>query len=71
MQYNSESDGYIRISLINLTGVKVADLFSGFANAGANNYNFNLTNYGLAAGVYTLQIESGGNITTQKLVIAK
>lgn len=71
LQYNRETGGDVRISLINLTGAKVADLFSGLANAGANNYNFNLANYGLAAGVYTLQIESGGNITTQKVVIAR
>ena len=61
----------LRINLISLTGDIVADLYSGLVNEGLNNYKFNLSKFGLMAGVYTIQIESGGNITSQKLVIAK
>lgn len=71
LEYESKTDGEVKISLIDLTGVNIADLYTGFANTGNNIYNFSLAKYGLISGLYTLQIQSIGSIITQKVIIVR
>jgi len=71
LQYTSEFGGEIKVSLFNLTGVKIADLQTGMANLGVNNFNFNISNLGLAAGVYSIRIDNSKSTISQMIVVAR
>lgn len=58
---------YLSVTLFNLNGQKVAELFSGNANAGG--LNLNLTTANLATGVYSVMVKRENTIFARKLII--
>lgn len=57
----------LSVSLYSLSGRKVAELFKGATNAGA--LNLNLTNNGLATGIYSVVIKTSNTLFVRKLII--
>ena len=61
--------GEATLTLYNILGERVAQLFTGPQPAGSGSLNWNAT--GLAGGVYFLQLQQGNNLTTEKIMLLK
>lgn len=59
------------VTLYDIEGNRVAVLFEGTADAGANTVSFNADDFNLIPGVYFYTLKSGNINTTKKMVIAE
>ena len=66
---NKIETGAIDMYLVDMSGRKVMNLFSGSVNAGTNNFEFNTS--GLNSGTYVIVAQVNGSIAKLPVVIAK
>jgi hypothetical protein len=59
----------MNISVFDINGRLVDELFSGYSDAGHNSVNWDASNN--TSGVYLVKFISGNNIHTQKLMLVK
>lgn len=67
-------DGPANLSVFDIRGRRVADLFNGHATAGLNTVSWNGTDLSgrrMASGVYLLSLTTGEGVVTEKVLLAK
>ncbi len=69
VKYHNESAGNVRISLVNMNGINVAELSNGHKSYGNQQDNFLLGN--INSGMYILKIETASGVFAKKLLIQK
>ena len=61
---------FISVSIYNINGQRISEVYSGYLNAGLNKMSWDAENY--ASGVYFLNVESKGQLlSTQKISLLK
>jgi len=68
VRFSLDKSSEINISLYDLQGKLIRDLFSGFRNAGSNEFSFDTSEY--PAGNYMLRISDGTTLSVQNLCIS-
>ncbi len=71
INYKSKSSSPISISLYNINGAKITNIFVGKQTIGSNTVSYNLTNHNLSNGTYIVQLQSGNDVVTKKFVVVK
>ena len=66
---NSEESQQVQVTLTDISGKTVAELFNGMSNSGATSVHWSVNN--LQAGLYTLVIRTENNVSTVKCLISK
>jgi hypothetical protein len=59
----------VNLTLFDVVGKQVANLFSGETNSGMFTKNYSADQLGIAAGTYTVRIQVGEGVLTQKVLI--
>ncbi|MEI6577067.1 MAG: T9SS type A sorting domain-containing protein [Bacteroidota bacterium] len=71
VRMNSLQSEYVNISLWNITGQKIKDLYQGNIRSGENLLNFSLDENSFPSGLYFLKIEKGNLVNSFKLLIER
>lgn len=72
IQFQMVKKSYIKITLFNVIGKHIAELFSGPKDIGSHKLNINFNNLGLSSGIYFLKVRTGtGQSETIKLAFIK
>jgi len=66
VNFDLETAGHLTVTLNNILGQELFEIFSGFANAGNFTQTFSME--ALPIGVYYLRILHNGNVTVEKVV---
>lgn len=61
--------GYVKLTIYNTLGQKIATLVNGIREAGTHNISFNGSN--LESGIYFYKLESGNFVQVQKMILLK
>jgi len=61
--------GYITLSIYDIQGREIVDLYDGWHSSGSHSVIFNAS--GLSSGVYFAVLNAGGTLTSQKLLLLK
>ena len=69
LSYTIPGNGYLRISIYDLTGRLVESLYGDYAAAGQHTINWNADMY--SSGVYLAQFKYKNTLKTQKLMLMK
>jgi len=69
MDVNQSSGGDVRISLFNLTGTEVANIYEGYLPKGKHRFSFDNSSHKLPKGLYILQLQNDFQISSQKMMI--
>lgn len=69
LTYQLEEPGKVSITIINILGKEVANIFDGFKNTGFHKLEINSNH--LNSGLYFLAINSGNKTSVQKIVVTK
>ena len=69
INYSLPKAGYVKLTVYNILGSKVATLVDGHKSAGNFSVQFNGSN--LASGIYLYRLESGSYNATKKLILLK
>lgn len=69
IKFTIPEKSYVKLSVYNLIGQKVADLINSELNAGEYTVTFNAN--GLSSGVYIYRLESGNFVSTKKMILMK
>ena len=67
--YSLSEPSYAEVSVFNILGERIEELFKGWNLEGKHELNFNATN--LNSGIYFCSIVAGGNITVVKMLLIK
>jgi len=67
--YHLSEDSQVRLSVYNISGVKVADLDSGFKERGTHTVTFEAGNF--ASGVYFYRLQTGSIVQIRKMLLIK
>ncbi len=62
-------DGYVKLSVYNIKGQEVDNIFEGYQDAGYHSYTWNASNF--ASGIYYFHLIEGQNVSTAKAVFVK
>ncbi|WNH07947.1 T9SS type A sorting domain-containing protein [Thalassobellus suaedae] len=69
LTYQLEEPGKVSITIINILGKEVANIFDGFKNTGFHKLEINSNH--LNSGLFFLAINSGNKTSVQKIVVTK
>jgi cytochrome c peroxidase len=69
LQFSLDTSMYVRVRVFDAAGRQVAVLHDGWTNAGNHRVPFQAT--GLASGIYYVQMNAGGRVSTAKAVLVK
>lgn len=69
MTYNLAKSGEVTVNVFDYTGKLVATPYKSYETAGHHTANFYASNHNLAAGMYMMQVTSGNEVFTGKLII--
>ncbi len=69
IRFETAEKNYTKVSIYNITGQKIKDLFEGELEAGSYNFSWNASN--LSSGMYLIQTISGSYIKTVKALLVK
>ena len=62
-------DGYVKLSVYNIKGQEVDNIFEGYQDAGYHSYTWNASNF--ASGIYYFHLIEGQNVSTAKGIFIK
>lgn len=74
IDFNVSSNRDVKITIYNVLGEKVIDLFNGLANEGLNTITWNgrdSKNYICSSGVYIITIKNGSKVEAKKMILLK
>lgn len=71
INFSLRQQGRVRLTLYNVLGDKVAELFDGLLPAGNHSHSLNAEELGLSSGVYFYTLTANGYTATRKLVFVK
>jgi hypothetical protein len=66
LQFSIDGSQKVNIDIHNILGVKIDNIYEGYAQNGVNNINYKTT--GLSPGIYIIKLQSGCNIKFQKII---
>lgn len=69
IEYSIPERSFVRLSVYNVIGTKVADLVEGYREKGIYRYTFDATN--LSSGIYIYKLETSKTILSRKMVVIK
>lgn len=69
IEYTVPNDGQVELAVFNLSGQKVATLFSGATSAGIHRVNWDGSS--IATGMYFYRLQMGNQILTRKMLLMK
>ncbi|MGK9476081.1 T9SS type A sorting domain-containing protein [Melioribacter sp. OK-6-Me] len=69
IDFSIKKAGYVKLSVYDLLGREVANLYKGILNAGMHSINFDAT--GIASGVYFYRLDFDGKSITKKMLISR
>jgi len=69
ISYHFPQDGYVRLTVYNLTGQTIADLVNSRKSAGIYQINFN--GQALSAGIYLVRLQFGSQVLSRKILLFK
>ena len=69
ISYNLENDGFVNLTVYDLSGREVATLVNGHLNAGPHEVTFDAT--GLTSGIYFYKLTAGEYSSMHKMVLMK
>lgn len=69
IEYTVPNDGQVELSIFNLSGQRIATLFSGNATAGAHRVNWDGS--AIATGMYFYRLQMGNQVLTRKMLLMK
>ncbi len=69
INYSLKESGNVKLTIFDVLGRKVIDLYNGFMEKGNHSITFNASN--LSSGIYLYRIESGSFVKTKKMILLK
>ena len=69
LSYDVEKAGNLRISVFNILGQEVAELYNDYQSFGSHSLIWNASN--MASGVYYINLELNGQSETSKVMLIK
>jgi thiol-disulfide isomerase/thioredoxin len=69
--FTLDQAGDVNISVFDISGRNVQQLFNGFQTVGSHTVSFNAGNADLMSGVYYLKLTAGSNVASQKVLYLK
>ncbi len=73
IRFSLPQSGDVKLTVYNIIGEMVVQLFNGFKEAGIHTFNFNAesTNGGLNSGFYIYKLEANGLVQSRKMILLK
>jgi len=71
ISYQLPESGHLSLKLFDILGNEVAELVSGYHEAGYYEYKLSTENYNLSCGIYYYTLESGNYFATKKMLLMK
>ena len=69
VSFSLPSDGHVKLSVYDIRGQEVAEIFEGSQSVGNHSYTWNASD--LSSGVYYVRLQSGNMVTSQKALLVK
>lgn len=69
INFDIPSDGFVKISVYDVSGKEIKNLVNEFKSAGY--YSVNFDGSGFSGGIYFTRLEAGNNISVQKMILVK
>ena len=69
ISFSVPNDGFVELMAFDITGKKVASIFTGYQSIGMHSYTWDASNYG--SGLYMVRMQSDTYVQVQKLMFLK